>query len=193
MAAARHRACCGGPLLQVAGVCGLVRVWMDTNHDWHEAIGLYRRCGFQEFARRDGCIFMALDLPGNLDASGCVVEIVRARMTYNIWQACTFPDGYSKAHTTPEEEPWEPRADRSRTDRMIAGVCGGLGKYLGIDPTLIRLAFVLLLLFGIGSGLWCTSPSCCSCRWSRGHRDPCSIEERGLDEQKLTAVTRRLN
>jgi phage shock protein C len=42
---------------------------------------------------------------------------------------------------------------RSRADRMIAGVCGGLGKYLGVDPTLIRLAFVLLLLFGIGSGL----------------------------------------
>jgi len=42
---------------------------------------------------------------------------------------------------------------RSRNDQMIAGVCGGLGKYLGIDPTLIRLAFVLLLLFGIGSGL----------------------------------------
>jgi len=42
---------------------------------------------------------------------------------------------------------------RSRTDKMIAGVCGGLGIYLGIDPTLIRLAFVLLLLFGIGSGL----------------------------------------
>jgi phage shock protein C len=42
---------------------------------------------------------------------------------------------------------------RSRTDRMISGVCGGLGKYLGIDPTLIRLVFVLLLLFGIGSGL----------------------------------------
>jgi phage shock protein C len=42
---------------------------------------------------------------------------------------------------------------RSRSDKMIAGVCGGLGQYLGIDPTLIRLAFVLLLLFGIGSGL----------------------------------------
>jgi phage shock protein C len=42
---------------------------------------------------------------------------------------------------------------RSRTDKMIAGVCGGLGTYLGVDPTLIRLAFVLLLLFGIGSGL----------------------------------------
>jgi phage shock protein C len=36
---------------------------------------------------------------------------------------------------------------------MIAGVCGGLGRYLGIDPTLIRLAFVLLVLFGVGSGL----------------------------------------
>jgi phage shock protein PspC (stress-responsive transcriptional regulator) len=42
---------------------------------------------------------------------------------------------------------------RSRTDKMVAGVCGGLGKYLGIDPTLIRLAFALLVLFGIGSGL----------------------------------------
>lgn len=42
---------------------------------------------------------------------------------------------------------------RSRTDQMVAGVCGGMGKYLGIDPTLVRLAFVLLLLFGIGSGL----------------------------------------
>jgi phage shock protein C len=42
---------------------------------------------------------------------------------------------------------------RSRTDKMIAGVCGGLGKYLGIDPTLIRLVFALLVLFGVGTGL----------------------------------------
>lgn len=41
---------------------------------------------------------------------------------------------------------------RSRSDKMVAGVCGGLGKYLNIDPTLIRLAFVLLLL-GVGSGV----------------------------------------
>ncbi len=37
------------------------------------------------------------------------------------------------------------RMMRSKTDKMIAGVCGGLGVYFGIDPTLIRLAFVLLL------------------------------------------------
>ena len=32
---------------------------------------------------------------------------------------------------------------RSRDDRKIAGVCGGLGKYLGVDPRLLRWAFVL--------------------------------------------------
>jgi len=42
---------------------------------------------------------------------------------------------------------------RSRDDKMIAGVCGGLGKYLNIDPTLLRLIFALLVVFGIGSGL----------------------------------------
>lgn len=42
---------------------------------------------------------------------------------------------------------------RSRNDKMVAGVCGGLGKYLNIDPTLIRLIFALLVFFGVGSGL----------------------------------------
>jgi len=44
------------------------------------------------------------------------------------------------------------RMRRSKTDKMIAGVCGGLGVYFGIDPTLIRLAFVLLL-FAKGVGV----------------------------------------
>lgn len=43
------------------------------------------------------------------------------------------------------------RLMRSETDRMLAGVCGGLAAYLGIDPVLVRLAFVLLLLAsGVG-------------------------------------------
>ena len=42
---------------------------------------------------------------------------------------------------------------RSRTDKMLAGVCGGLGAYLGIDPTLIRLIAALLVVFGVGSGV----------------------------------------
>jgi phage shock protein PspC (stress-responsive transcriptional regulator) len=42
---------------------------------------------------------------------------------------------------------------RSRSDRMIAGVCGGLGQYLQVDPVWIRLLFVLLL-FASGFGFW---------------------------------------
>ena len=45
------------------------------------------------------------------------------------------------------------RLTRSRDDAMIAGVCSGLGKYLGIDATLVRLFFVLLALSGNGIGL----------------------------------------
>ena len=41
---------------------------------------------------------------------------------------------------------------RSQTDRMLAGVCGGLGAYLGIDSSLVRLFFVLLTIGG-GSGV----------------------------------------
>jgi phage shock protein C len=37
---------------------------------------------------------------------------------------------------------------RSRTNRRIAGVCGGLAAYFGISPTLVRLLFVLLALPG---------------------------------------------
>ncbi len=37
---------------------------------------------------------------------------------------------------------------RSRKDRMIAGVCGGLGEYFCVDPTLIRLVAVLFIFLG---------------------------------------------
>ena len=39
---------------------------------------------------------------------------------------------------------------RSRSNRMIAGVCAGLGEYLGIDPTIIRLLTVLAFFTGFG-------------------------------------------
>lgn len=37
---------------------------------------------------------------------------------------------------------------RSQSQKMIAGVCGGLGQYLGLDPTVVRLVFVLMALGG---------------------------------------------
>jgi phage shock protein C len=42
------------------------------------------------------------------------------------------------------------RLQRSRSDRVIAGVCGGLGEYLGVDPILLRIAFVILGFTGFG-------------------------------------------
>lgn len=40
------------------------------------------------------------------------------------------------------------RLYRSRKDRMIAGVCGGLAEYFNIDPVIVRVIAVLLLLPG---------------------------------------------
>lgn len=40
------------------------------------------------------------------------------------------------------------RLYRSRIDRMVFGVCGGLGSYFDIDPVLIRVIFVLSIFFG---------------------------------------------
>ena len=42
------------------------------------------------------------------------------------------------------------RLERSRTNRVIGGVCGGLGEYLDIDPTFIRVAMVILGFGGLG-------------------------------------------
>lgn len=53
---------------------------------------------------------------------------------------------------------------RSKTNRLIGGVCGGLGEYFAIDPTVIRIVFLLIALFG-GGGillyliLWLVIPS----------------------------------
>jgi phage shock protein C len=45
-----------------------------------------------------------------------------------------------------------PRLYRSATDKVIAGVCGGLAQYFSIDPALVRLAFVVFALTG-GAGV----------------------------------------
>jgi len=42
---------------------------------------------------------------------------------------------------------------RSKKERMIGGVCGGLGNYFNIDPTIVRLIFVLSFFFLFKSSL----------------------------------------
>ena len=56
------------------------------------------------------------------------------------------------------------RLQRSRTEKMIGGVCGGLGEYFGIDPTIVRVLWVVVTLMG-GAGfiayliLWAVMPA----------------------------------
>jgi phage shock protein C len=55
------------------------------------------------------------------------------------------------------------RLYRSKNEKMIAGVCGGLANYFSLDPTIVRLIFILLL-FAPPSGiliyliLWLITP-----------------------------------
>ncbi|HEY2668796.1 MAG TPA: PspC domain-containing protein [Rugosimonospora sp.] len=42
---------------------------------------------------------------------------------------------------------------RSRTDRMVGGVCGGLARYLGIDPVAVRVGYALVALISGGLAL----------------------------------------
>jgi phage shock protein C len=45
------------------------------------------------------------------------------------------------------------RLRRSRTDRMLGGVCGGLAESLGVDATVIRIGLVALTVLGVGTGI----------------------------------------
>ncbi len=47
----------------------------------------------------------------------------------------------------------EKKLSRSKKERMIGGVCGGLANYLNIDPTIVRLIFALSFIFLFQSSL----------------------------------------
>ena len=83
------------------------------------------------------------------------IEIVRAAM-----EQMGAPDDFgTDNHTeTQDEKSHFGRRDfellrRSRSDRMIAGVCGGLAEHFGIDAAMLRLVTILLIIFG-GVSLW---------------------------------------
>src|SRR5919204_824792 len=50
--------------------------------------------------------------------------------------------------TVEQPEPEPRRLRRSRSDRMLLGVSGGLGKYFGVDPILFRIGFGISVFFG---------------------------------------------
>lgn len=53
---------------------------------------------------------------------------------------------------TPPAAPARPRLERPREDRIVSGVCSGLGRHLGVDPVHVRFAAVILAFLG-GAGL----------------------------------------
>lgn len=82
------------------------------------------------------------------------LDEVRAAMT----QMGAPADFGERRNGGPAAESAAPRSDirrlyRSRTDRSIAGICGGVAEYFGSDSTLIRLLTLLLILFG-GLSIW---------------------------------------
>ena len=52
----------------------------------------------------------------------------------------------------PPREPPRPNLTRATDDKVVSGLCGGLGRYFGVDPVVFRIAFVVLALAG-GSGV----------------------------------------
>ena len=78
---------------------------------------------------------------------------IRADLTHG---GVGFQVGHAGDAARQEDEEAEPETRklyRSRTDRSIAGICGGLAAYFDSDPTLIRLLMLLLILFG-GLSIW---------------------------------------
>ena len=70
---------------------------------------------------------------------GCVIGGVLAYIA--AW--LLMPEGPETVLTSPAR-----RLTRSATDRQIAGVCGGLAEYFGVDATPVRLVWVIVSIFG---------------------------------------------
>ncbi|NMC29435.1 MAG: PspC domain-containing protein [Pelolinea sp.] len=45
------------------------------------------------------------------------------------------------------------RLYRKRNEKILAGVCAGLGDYFGVDPTIVRIIFLILVFAGLGGVL----------------------------------------
>ena len=87
------------------------------------------------------------------------------------------------------------RLTRSNTDRIIAGVAGGIANYLDVDPTLVRLGFVLLVLVGGVSPLlylilWAVLPGEHSANQNFGQQLRANIAEM---EQRATQVASQVS
>jgi phage shock protein PspC (stress-responsive transcriptional regulator) len=98
-------------------------------------------------------------------------EVITIEHVEEIIQIMGMPEAFTETNEEKKEEPKivSPRAGgkklyRDPDNRVLGGVCSGLGAYFDIDPVFIRLIFVLLFFFGVGSSfliyviLWIVVP-----------------------------------
>jgi len=106
----------------------------------HPGVGAYsRNIGFQDQpgTRKRDCLYRMIAIDRMMSVNDCE-EVDVMSMTDR-------PAGQP-------EQPGPRRLTRSRTDRKIAGVCGGFAAYSGIDANIVRLVMIVLALLG-GSGV----------------------------------------
>ena len=79
-------------------------------------------------------------------------EILMLLFLYSQETVVKYARNRETKNTVREETIMEKKLYKSRTNKKVAGVCGGIGEYFNIDPTLMRLGFVALS-FLAGGGL----------------------------------------
>jgi phage shock protein C len=85
------------------------------------------------------------------------------------------------------------RITRSHSDRLLGGVAGGLAAYFGVDPLIVRIAFIALtLLNGLGTlaylALWLIVPNDDSATDARGNLQVAVNEMQATVEQLVARV-----
>ncbi len=109
------------------------------------------------FRQLDWFDFLYIDLPWTTIWALLLIAI-GAAMLYAQWKSQQDSPDENLEEST-EQNPktagskWNFDFYRSRTDRKIAGVCGGMAKHFNIDPALVRLGWILLILGTKGLGV----------------------------------------
>jgi len=79
------------------------------------------------------------------------VAITKGKTT--ISPAASIESAEDKKEGTKQVPPRPKRIHRSRTHRIIGGVCGGIGEYFNLDPTIVRIIWLLVSIGSEGGGL----------------------------------------
>ena len=91
------------------------------------------------------CIRSVLGAP--VDMAGPLFSLQIRVLTGAFGMSARPRSGHDRSMNEPSSNGTK-RLYRAREGRVVAGVCAGLAAYFGVDPTLVRLAFVLVTLFG---------------------------------------------